>query len=102
MMFMAQMGSFDPSDSYASLDAKNDPLADLNEMVAWQAFRPLLEQVWRPPENEKKSRAGRKPMDDQIEYQVRDRLSFLRFLGLGRGDRVPDAKTVWLYREALA
>ena len=35
-------------------------------------------------------------------YQVRDRLSFMRFLGLGLEDRVPDAKTVWLYREALA
>ncbi len=40
--------------------------------------------------------------DDQIEYQVRDRLSFMRFLGLGLGDRVPEAKTVWHYREALA
>ena len=40
--------------------------------------------------------------DDQIEYQVRDRLSFMRFLGLGLEDRVPDAKTVWLYREGLA
>jgi putative transposase len=38
--------------------------------------------------------------DDQIEYQVRDRLSVMRFLGLG--DRVPDAKTVWLCRKALA
>jgi IS5 family transposase len=33
---------------------------------------------------------------------IRDRLSFMRFLGLGLQDRVPDAKTVWLYREALA
>ncbi len=40
--------------------------------------------------------------DDQIEYQVRDRLSFMRFLDLGLGDRVPDTMTVWLYREALA
>ena len=40
--------------------------------------------------------------DDQIEYQVRDRLSFMRFLGLSLADRVPDAKTVWLYRDALA
>ena len=40
--------------------------------------------------------------DDQIDYQVRDRLSFMRFLGLGLEDRVPDAKTVWLYREGLA
>ena len=40
--------------------------------------------------------------DDQIEYQVRDRLSFIRFPGLGLGDRVPDAKTVRRYRDALA
>ena len=40
--------------------------------------------------------------DDQIEYQVRDRLSFTRFLGLGLQDRVPDARTVWLCREGLA
>ncbi len=40
--------------------------------------------------------------DDQIEYQVRDRLSFMRFLSLGLEDRVPDAKTVWLYRDGLA
>ncbi len=26
----------------------------------------------------------------------------MRFLGLGLGDRVPDSKTVWLWREALA
>lgn len=32
--------------------------------------------------------------DDQAEFQVQDRLSFMRFLGLGLGDRVPDAKTI--------
>lgn len=40
--------------------------------------------------------------DDQIEYQVRDRLSFMRFLGLVLEDRVPVTKTVWLYRDELA
>lgn len=41
--------------------------------------------------------------DDQIEYQVRGGgLSSMRFIGLGLENRVPDAKTVWLYREALA
>jgi IS5 family transposase len=40
--------------------------------------------------------------DDQVEYQIRDRLSFVRFLGLGLEDKVPDAKTVWLYREQLS
>jgi len=39
--------------------------------------------------------------DEQVEYQVRDRLSFMRFLGLGLEDTVPDATTVWLFREAL-
>ena len=39
--------------------------------------------------------------DDRIEYQIRDRLSFMRFLGLALEDRVPDAKTVWLFRETL-
>jgi IS5 family transposase len=117
---MAQMGFFDLSDRCASLDAKKDPLVEIDAVVPWEEFRPALERVWRKPEAERKSRAGRKPMDavvmfktlvlgalynlsdDQIEYQVRDRLSFMRFLGLGLEDRVPDAKTVWLYRERLA
>jgi len=39
--------------------------------------------------------------DDQTEYQLRDRLSFMRFAGLALHDPVPDAKTIWLYREQL-
>lgn len=39
--------------------------------------------------------------DDQAEFMIQDRLSFMRFLGLGLGDRVPDAKTIWLLREHL-
>lgn len=115
---MAQMGSFDLSDRYASLDAKKDPQIEVDAVVPWEEFRPLLEQVLHKPEAESKSRAMRKPMDaellfkvlgelynlsdEQVEYQIRDRLSFMRFLGLGIGDRVPDAKTVSLNREALS
>ena len=40
--------------------------------------------------------------DDQTECQLRDRWSFMRFLGLGLADTVPDAKTIWLFREQLA
>ena len=40
--------------------------------------------------------------DDQIKFQVRDYLSFQRFPGLALKDRVPDAKTLWLFREQLA
>src|SRR5215213_9064278 len=117
---MGQIGFFDLDERYRGLDAKKDPLVFLNEVVPWEDFRARLSAVWRKPEEERKNAAGRKPWDeivivkalvlqalynlsdDQIEYQIRDRLSFMRFLGLGLADRVPDATTVWLYREKLA
>lgn len=117
---MAQMGFFDLSDRYASLDAKKNPLVEIGAVVPWEEFRPTLERIWRKPDAERKWRAGCKPMDvvlmfktlmlsalynlsdDQIEYQVRDWLSFMRFLGLGLEDRGRVAKTDRLYREALA
>ena len=117
---MGQMGFFDIGKRYAGLDAKNDPLARIAAVVSWELFGPRLEAIWRTPPGERKSKAGRKPWDalvmfraivlcelynlsdDQVEFQLRDRLSFIRFLGLGLEDPVPDAKTVWLYREQLA
>ena len=39
--------------------------------------------------------------DDQTEYQLKDRLSFMRFVGLDLHEPVPDAKTIWLFREQL-
>ena len=117
---MTQMGFFDVEKRYAALDANHDPLVKINAVVPWEAFRSRLEQVWRKPADKRKSDAGRKPWDaivmfkaillcalynlsdDQVEYQMRDRLSFVRFLGLALEDKVPDAKTVWLYREQLS
>ena len=102
------------------LDSKKDPLVRINAIIPWELFRPRLKSVWREPEGKRKSSAGRKPWDeivmfkaivlcalynlsdDQVEYQILDRLSFMRFLGLGLTDRVPDAKTVWMYRDKLA
>jgi IS5 family transposase len=121
---MKQPGFFDLSRRYESLDAKADPLVALNKLIPWEDFRPRLLAALeasgqRATAENRKSRAGRKPMDevvmfkllilqglynlsdDAVEYQVRDRLSFMRLLGLGLEDRVPDAKTIWLYREAL-
>jgi transposase, IS5 family len=116
---MGQLGFFDVARRYAGLDAKQDPLLRIDALVPWEGFRGRLEAVWRRPAAERKSKAGRKPWDaivmfkaiilcelynlsdDQVEYQLRDRLSFVRFLGLGLEDTVPDAKTVWLYREQL-
>lgn len=88
----------------------------LNECVNGEMFRNDLHIVH---EKERKSNAGRKPFDvvlmfkilvlqslynlgaDALEYQIRDRLSFMRFLGLIIGDPAPDAKTIWLFREEL-
>ncbi len=39
--------------------------------------------------------------DERVEYLINDRLSFMRFLSLGLSDRVPDARTIWLFREKL-
>jgi IS5 family transposase len=39
--------------------------------------------------------------DDQVEFQICDRISFMRFLGLTVSDDVPDSKTGWAFRERL-
>lgn len=98
------------------LAAKKTLLPRLAEMVPWESFRETLEKV---RQKERKSNAGRKPIDavlmfkllvlqklynisdEELEYQVNDRLSFMRFLGLGLEDVVPDGTTVWLFREDL-
>ena len=39
--------------------------------------------------------------DERTEFYLRDRLTWIRFLGLGLGDPVPDANTIWTFREQL-
>lgn len=39
--------------------------------------------------------------DERTESLINERLSFMRFLGLALSDRVPDARTIWLFREKL-
>ena len=46
---MGQMGFLDIANRYAGLDAKNDPLARIDEVVPWEDFRPHLEAAWRKP-----------------------------------------------------
>ncbi len=88
----------------------------LNAVIDWEIFRPVLERI---DSKERKSTAGRKSTcrirllkmlilqrlnnlsDERLEYQVSDRLSFMRFLGLELSGDVPDARTVWAFRESL-
>lgn len=103
----------------AALSAKGDPLEAIDRLVPWESFRADIEAVVLTPDEMRKSSAGRKPVDaivmfrmlvlqalnnlsdEQVEYQVRDRLSFTRFLRLGIEDRIPDGTTLWLFREKL-
>lgn len=117
---MGQFGFFDANDRLDALSAKGDPLEAIDALVPWESFRETIEAVVLTPAAEKKSQAGRKPIDamvmfrmlilqslynlsdEQIEYQVRDRLSFTRFLKLGIEDHIPDGTTLWLFREKLS
>lgn len=114
---MAQPGFFDLDNRYESLSHMGDPLEVLGRSVPWETFRPVLSKALR---KFKKSNAGRRPYDsvlmfkilvlqslynlsdDQTEFQIKDRLSFMRFLGMDFEDSVPDAKTLWLFRDTLA
>jgi len=125
---MSQMGFFDADKRLSMLSAKGDPLVSISALVPWEKFRADIEAVVLTADEARKSNAGRKPIDalvlfrmlvlqslynlsdEQIEYQVRDRLSFTRFLALGLENRIPDGTTLrqaqgrllWLFREKLA
>ena len=110
-------GLFDLDRRYAALSAAGDPLERLALVIDFELFRPELEAALARSD---RARGGRPPYDaalmfkvlvlqtlytlsdDQTEYQIRDRLSFMRFLGLALEDRVPDAKTIWRFREQLS
>jgi IS5 family transposase len=116
---MVQTGFFDLERRLDALSAKGDPLETIKTTVPWETFRADIEAVTETKPEERKSNAGRKPYDailkfkivvlqslynlsdEQTEFMIRDRLSFMRFLDLGLEDTVPDATTLWLFREAL-
>ena len=95
---MGQLGFFDADKRLEVLSARGDPLEAIDHLVPWESFRAAIEAVVLTPDELKKSSAGRKPFDailmfrmlvlqalnnlsdEQVEYQVRDRLSFSRFL----------------------
>ena len=116
---MGQLSFFDTDKRLAALSAKGDPLEAIDRLVPWESFRGDIEAAVLTPETDRKSMAGRKPTDamvlfrmlilqslynlsdEQVEYQVRDRLSFTRFTS-GIEDCIPDGTTLWLFREKLA
>ncbi len=114
---MTQPGFFDLDNRYESISKLGDPLEVLDQAIPWETFRPVLSKALH---KFKKNNAGRKPYDsvfmfkilvlqslnnlsdDQTEFMIKDRLSFMRFLGLDFEDTVPDAKTLLLFRDTLS
>ena len=117
---MGQKGFFDVERRLEAISANGDALETIKKMVRWEDFRADIEAVTETSPEERQSNAGRKPYDtilkfkivvlqslhnlsdEQTEYLIRDRISFMRFLDLELEDPVPDATTIWLFREALA
>src|ERR1051326_18884 len=108
---------FDEQFRLEKISKKQDPLERLNRCIDFEFFRePLLKGLGKKRDV---SNGGRPAYDvvlmfkililqryynvsdDAMEYAILDRLSFMRFLGLGINDPAPDAKTIWLFRDTL-
>lgn len=113
---MKQIGLFDEGNCLRKLSKLGDQLEKLNLVIDWRLFEGILNGVFAKGD---KGAGGRPPYnymllfktlilqrlfnisDDQAEFQINDRMTFRRFLGLSLGDQVPDAKTIWLFRDTL-
>jgi len=109
------IGLFDKQFTKDKLSEIGNPLESISQVIDFELFRSTLES--KLLNTDKKSNAGAKPFDvvlmfkililqryyglgdKQVEYQILDRTSFKDFLGLETGDKVPDEKTVWAFRE---
>lgn len=112
---MFQTSFYDLENRVEKLNQR-DQLLKINALIDWSIFEEPLETL---RQTERKSAAGRKPFnpllmfkglilqhlynlsDQELEFQIRDRLTFSRFLGLLDGRKVPDANTFWDFRESL-
>ena len=111
-----QPGFFDLDGRMRELSAKGDGLERIAGLVDFEIFRADMERAVPRSHGAKGGRpafdrvlmfkalllqAMHALSDERCEYLIRDRLSFMRFLGLGLADAVPDANTIWTFREAL-
>jgi transposase, IS5 family len=111
-----QPGLFDVDERLRRLSDIGDQLEAFAAVVDFEMFRPDLVTALNYSEGTKGGRPPFDPVlmfkilviqaqnnlsDDRAEFLINDRLSFMRFLRLGLGDKVPDAKTIWAFRERL-
>ena len=111
-----QTGFFDVDERLQRLSNLGDQLEAYTKAVDFGLFRSALEAALAYADGCKGGRPPFDPImmfkilviqaqnnlsDERAEFLINDRLSFMRFLGLSLGDRVPDATTIWLFRERL-
>jgi len=115
-MQQGQAGFWALEDRLKELSDRGDPLEALSRAVDFELFRPVLAKAFNRKNPARGGRPGFDPVLkfrmlvlqslhglslEQTEFLVRDQLSWMRFCGLGPGDAVPDANTLWDFREAL-
>ena len=116
VMLKKVRGIFDEDNRLIKLSKLRDPLMKLSTHVDFEIFRPILNKL---PSKKKEKSVGRPAYDsvlmfkiiilqrlynlsdEQTEYQLLDRLSFMRFTGLELCDTIPDRNTIWNFREKL-
>lgn len=94
---------------------KSNPLEEFKTLIDWNVFRDELESMY----SHKNGKGGRPPYDavmmfkilflqrlydlsdDEMEFHLLDRKSFQKFLDIEKEDRIPDAKTIWVFRERI-
>lgn len=114
---MKQKTLLDEENRLELLSQLGDPLEILNRVIKWEKFRSVLNQGCRKEDTGKGGRPSYDVVmmfkilvlqrlynlsDDQTEYQINDRMSFMRFLGINLCEKVPDAKTIWKFKNDLA
>lgn len=113
---MNQVGFFDVDERLKRVSDLGDPLEVMTDVIDFEGFRSVLDLALKRSDRKK---GGRPPFDavlmfkvlilqalndlsdERAEFLITDRLSYMRFLGLGLGDKAPDRNTIWTFREAL-
>ena len=113
---MEQRGFFSLSEHLEELSEHGDPLEALDATVDFEYFRGWLVEGLGYSDG---SKGGRPPFDPvsmfkalilqaqhnlsdaKMEFMIRDRLSWMRFLGFDLGGPTPDENTIRLFRNKL-
>ena len=111
-------GLFSAIEHEQAVAAKSTGILKLRDVIPWESFRPLLEELTGYATRDWKQ-GGKPPFDpvlmfkvlvlqkfhglsdDATEAQIFDRTSFKNFLGLRIGDDIPDAKTLWDFKQRI-